>query len=349
MKQTPSIPITIRDVARLAGVSVATVSRVLNDSARVSPLTHENVMRAVNELGYRPNANAQALATQISDTIGVVVTDVSDPFFGALVKAVDLVAQHHNKYLLIGNSYHQEDKERNAIEVLLRQRCSALIVHSKALSDSELAGFLNATPGMVLINRIVPGFAHRCICLDNQSGAHMATRMLLQQGHERIGYLASSHAIEDNNQRQSGWQQALSQRGITPPESWAAVGTPDMQGGEAAMVELLGRNLQLTAVFSYNDSMAMGALTALKDNGITVPQMISVIGFDDIPIARYTDPQLTTVRYPIASMARLATEMALNGAANKLDTSATHCFMPTLVRRHSVSARQNVASIAIPQ
>lgn len=339
--------ITIRDVARIAGVSVATVSRVLNNSALVSAETRESVMRAVAQTGYRPNANAQALATQTSDTIGVVVMDVSDPFFGALVKAVDVVAQQHNKYVLIGNSYHQEEKERHAIEVLIRQRCNALIVHAKALSDQELGEFLDHIPGMVLINRIVPGYAHRCVGLDNISGAVMATRMLLNQGHQRIGYLASSHSIEDNDQRREGWLRALTEQGITPPESWIGMGSPDMQGGEAAMVELLGRNLQLSAVFSYNDSMAAGALTALKDNGIVVPHHVSVIGFDDIPMARYTDPQLTTVRYPVVSMARLATELALQGAAGTIDREATHCFMPTLVRRHSVAPRQIVGPITL--
>lgn len=337
--------ITIRDVARHAGVSVATVSRVLNNSALVSQDTRETVMKTVAQLGYRPNANAQALATQVSDTIGVVVMDVSDAFFGALVKAVDTVAQQHDKYVLIGNSYHEAEKERHAIEVLIRQRCNALIVHSKALSDEELAGFMEQVPGMVLINRLVPGYAHRCVCLDNVSGAVMATRMLLNNGHQRIGYLASSHHIEDNDLRREGWFRALEEQGITAPDSWVGTGSPDMQGGEAAMVELLGRNLQLTAVFAYNDSMAAGALTALKDNGIAVPQHLSLIGFDDIPIARYTDPQLTTVRYPVASMARLATELALLGAAGKLDLQASHCFMPTLVRRHSVAARQTVAPI----
>lgn len=339
--------ITIRDVARQAGVSVATVSRVLNNSALVSPDTREAVMKAVTLLGYRPNANAQALATQVSETIGVVVMDVSDAFFGALVKAVDMVAQQQ-KYVLIGNSYHEAEKERHAIEVLIRQRCNALIVHSKALSDSELGEFMDQIPGMVLINRLVPGYAHRCVCLDNISGAKMATRMLLNNGHQRIGYLASSHRIEDDDMRREGWSLALSEQGITPSESWIGVGTPDMQGGESAMVELLGRNLQLTAVFAYNDSMAAGALTALKDNGISIPLHLSIIGFDDIPIARYTDPQLTTVRYPIASMAKLATELALQGAAGTIDASATHCFMPTLVRRHSVAARQNAAAIANP-
>ncbi|POP47818.1 HTH-type transcriptional regulator GalS [Superficieibacter electus] len=337
--------ITIRDVARQAGVSVATVSRVLNNSTLVSPETRDAVMSAVSDLGYRPNANAQALATQASDTIGVVVMDVSDAFFGALVKAVDIVAQQNQKYLLIGNSYHEAEKERNAIEVLIRQRCSALIVHSKALSDSELSEFLQHIPGMVLINRIVPGFAHRCVCLDNISGAQMATKMLLNHGHRRIGYLGSSHSIEDDEMRKTGWLQALEEYDIVPPESWVGVGSPDLQGGEAAMVELLGRNSGLTAVFAYNDSMAAGALTALKDNGIAVPQHLSLIAFDDIPLARYTDPQLTTVRYPIASMAKLATELALLGAAGKLDRNATHCFMPTLVRRHSVAQRQTVGPI----
>ncbi|MGC6113191.1 HTH-type transcriptional regulator GalS [Klebsiella aerogenes] len=337
--------ITIRDVARQAGVSVATVSRVLNNSALVSPDTREAVMKAVAQLGYRPNANAQALATQVSDTIGVVVMDVSDAFFGALVKAVDTVAQRHQKYVLIGNSYHEAEKERNAIEVLIRQRCSALIVHSKALSDAELGDFMQHIPGMVLINRIVPGFAHRCVGLDNVSGALMATRMLLNNGHQRIGYLSSNHGIEDDELRREGWSKALQEQGIIAPDSWVGSGSPDMQGGEAAMVELLGRNLGLTAVFAYNDSMAAGALTTLKDNGIAVPQHLSLIGFDDIPISRYTDPQLTTVRYPIMSMAKLATELALQGAAGKLDSEASHCFMPTLVRRHSVTQKQSVGPI----
>lgn len=337
--------ITIRDVARQAGVSVATVSRVLNNSALVSPDTRDAVMKAVTQLGYRPNANAQALATQVSDTIGVVVMDVSDAFFGALVKAVDTVAQQHQKYVLIGNSYHEAEKERHAIEVLIRQRCSALIVHSKALSDDELSDFMQHIPGMVLINRIVPGFAHRCVGLDNVSGALMATRMLLNHGHQRIGYLSSNHGIEDDDMRREGWSKALQEQGIIAPDSWVGSGSPDMQGGEAAMVELLGRNLGLTAVFAYNDSMAAGALTTLKDNGIVVPQHLSLIGFDDIPISRYTDPQLTTVRYPVMSMAKLATELALLGAAGKLDRETTHCFMPTLVRRHSVAQRQTVGPI----
>lgn len=125
---------------------------------------------------------------------------------------MDLVAQQHQKYVLIGNSYHEAEKERHAIEVLIRQRCNALIVHSKALSDDELAQFMDNIPGMVLINRVVPGYAHRCVCLDNLSGARMATRMLLNNGHQRIGYLSSSHGIEDDAMRKAGWMSALKSR-----------------------------------------------------------------------------------------------------------------------------------------
>ncbi|NDL65817.1 HTH-type transcriptional regulator GalS [Acerihabitans arboris] len=338
--------ITIRDVARLAGVSVATVSRVLNDSAIASKEARDKVMKAVKELGYRPNANAQALATQISDTIGVVVMDVSDPFFGALVKAVDTVAQRHKKNVLINNSYHQADKERHAIEVLIRQRCSALVVHAKILSDEEMIPFMVREPGMVLINRILPGFEHRCVGLDNVSGALMATRTLLKQGHRQIGYIGSNHPIEDERQRRQGFMQAMAEEGIVPSQSWQAFSTPDLQGGEEAMVELLGRNQQLTAVFVYNDGMAVGALATLKENGIAVPTQFSVVGFDDIPISRYTSPNLTTIRYPIFAMAVAATELALLGTAGRIDEGQTHLFMPTLVRRHSVAPWKNVAAIA---
>ncbi len=169
---------------------------------------------------------------RVSDTIGVVVMDVSDPFFGALVKAVDTVAQRVQKHVLISNSWHQEEKERHAIEVLIRQRCNALVVHAKTLSDAELAGFMSQVPGMVVINRSIPGYEARCVSLDNVTGALMASRMLLQQGHSRIGYLCSSHPIEDVDQRREGWLQAMAEQGIRPQESWIASAEPHMQGAK---------------------------------------------------------------------------------------------------------------------
>ena len=200
---------TIKDVARLAGVSVATVSRVINNSPKASEASRLAVHSAMESLSYHPNANARALAQQTTETIGLVVGDVSDPFFGAMVKAVEQVAYHTGNFLLIGNGYHNEQKERQAIEQLIRHRCAALVVHAKMIPDADLASLMKQMPGMVLINRIVPGYAHRCVGLDNISGAMMATRMLISNGHQRIGYLASSHGIEDDMMRREGWQNAL--------------------------------------------------------------------------------------------------------------------------------------------
>lgn len=211
---------TIKDVARLAGVSVATVSRVINNSPKASEASRLAVHSAMESLSYHPNANARALAQQTTETIGLVVGDVSDPFFGAMVKAVEQVAYHTGNFLLIGNGYHNEQKERQAIEQLIRHRCAALVVHAKMIPDADLASLMKQMPGMVLINRILPGFENRCIALDDRYGAWLATRHLIQQGHTRIGYLCSNHSISDAEDRLQGYYDALAESGIPPMTGW---------------------------------------------------------------------------------------------------------------------------------
>ncbi|HDT6508999.1 TPA: HTH-type transcriptional regulator GalR [Klebsiella aerogenes] len=327
---------TIKDVARLAGVSVATVSRVINNSPKASEASRQSVTAAMETLNYHPNANARALAQQSTETIGLVVGDVSDPFFGAMVKAVEQVAYSTGNFLLIGNGYHNVQKERQAIEQLIRHRCAALVVHAKMIPDDELAGLMKQIPGMVLINRIVPGFEQRSVALDDRYGAWLATRHLIQQGHSRIGYICSNHAISDAEDRLQGYYDALKESGLAINDRLVTFAEPDESGGELAMTELLGRGRNFTAVACYNDSMAAGAMGVLNDNGIEVPQEISLIGFDDVLISRYVRPRLTTVRYPIVTMATQAAELALALAEQRPAPEITHLFSPTLVRRHSV-------------
>lgn len=329
---------TIKDVARLAGVSVATVSRVINDSPKASDASRQAVTEAMETLNYHPNANARALAQQNTETVGLVVSDVSDPFFGAMAKAVEQVAYNTNNFLLIGNGYHNELKERQAIEQLIRHRCAALVVHAKMIPDEELAPLMKQIPGMVLINRILPGFERRCVALDDRYGAWLATRHLIQQGHTRIGYLCSNHAISDAEDRLQGYYDALKEHGLPCNERLVSFGEPDESGGEQAMTELLGRGKQFTSVACYNDSMAAGAMGVLNDNGVDVPKEISLIGFDDVLVSRYVRPRLTTIRYPIVTMATQAAELALALADNRTPPEVTHLFSPTLVRRHSVGA-----------
>ncbi|MCJ8213365.1 HTH-type transcriptional regulator GalR [Aeromonas veronii] len=327
---------TIKDVALLSGVSVATVSRVINNSPKASQASRDAVFKAMHELNYHPNANARALAHQNNETLGLIVADVSDPFFGTMVKAVEQVAQATGNFLLIGNGYHDVAKEKHVIEQLIGHRCSGLVVHAKMLPDEELIQMMSYVPGMVLINRIVPGFESRCVALDDRYGSWLATRHLIQEGHKKIGFLCSNHLISDSQDRMQGYLDALQEHNIPVDERLISRGSPDELGGEAAMTELLSRGQQMTAVVCYNDSMAAGALSVLSDNGVEVPQELSLVGFDDVLISRYLRPRLTTVRYPIIAMATQAAELAIALAKGGPLPQTTHMFSPTLVRRHSV-------------
>lgn len=332
---------TIKDVAREAGVSVATVSRVINKSPKASENSIKSVTHAMKLLGYRPNANARALVSQSTNTVGVLVFDVSDPFFGTLVKAVDNVAREHGKHTLIGNGYHNAEDERQAIELLINNRCESLIIHSKALSDEELIGYANEVKGLVLINRQIPEIKERCIHLDNYKGTYLATEYLIRHGHSHIGCIASTHQIEDSDMRVEGYRAALKDHNINLSNSYIEYGEPNSDGGEYAMTNLLAKSLPITGVINYNDNMAAGALSVLDENGIQVPNQMSVIGFDDGLIARYVHPKLTTIRYPIQMMAEKATRLALLLAKGLPIENEPMMFSPTLVRRNSVEKGPN--------
>ncbi|MGL5947976.1 MAG: substrate-binding domain-containing protein [Aeromonas sp.] len=328
---------TIRDVAKLANVSVATVSRVLNHSPKASAASRAAVETAMQALGYTPNANARALANQCSGTLGVVVGDVADPFFGALVKGVGSVATEQGLHLLMGNGLHSEQAEREAIDLLISRQCEALVVHSKALSDAELIAYAARIPGLVLINRHIPTLATRCIALNNSQGTLLATRHLLAQGHRRIAYLGSNHAIEDAHSRLDGYQSALREAGIASDASLVEVAPPNEEGGEQATLNLLAKNLHPSAIVTYNDAMAAGAISVLADNGIRVPEEVSVIGFDDIIYARYLRPKLSTMRYPIELMAHQAARLALALSRRETSPPLPLAFTPILVSRQSVA------------
>ncbi|MGL6026364.1 MAG: substrate-binding domain-containing protein [Vibrio sp.] len=332
---------TIKDVAREAGVSVATVSRVMNNSSHASAATKSVVQQAMLKLGYRPNANARALVSQTTNTIGVLIGDVSDPFYGSMVKAIDSIAIQNGKHLLIGNGYHNADFEREVIELLINSRCESLVIHSKALSNQELIRFAEEKPTMVLINRYIPEIAERCIALDNFRGSYLATEHLIKMGHTQIGYVCSNHEIEDTEQRKNGYLSALQAYNIKVNPAYIEYGAPTELGGEEAMTHLLSKDLQLTAIATYNDYMAAGALSILDENGIQVPRDISLIGFDDGIIAKYLSPKLTTIRYPIQMMAEKAVHLAFLLATGQPITDPIRIFVPTMIRRASVIAHSS--------
>ncbi len=327
---------TIKDVAAAAGVSVATVSRVVNNGPKVSAKNRKLVKQVMLDLGYRPNANARALVTQTNRTLGLVFSELTDPFFATLAGGVEKIARSNNIQLLISNGLVSAETERRAIETLLEQRCESMVVHSKALSEQALIDYAEAVPGLVLINRYIPAIAHRCVWLDNQAGGDAAARYLLSMGHRNIACITSNYDIEDPRLRLNGIQQALQQQGLPLNEQAIASAEPNEIGGEQAAQNLLARGLNYTALIVYNDAMASGVISVLCDNGYRVPEDVSVVGFDDVLLSRYLRPKLTTMRYPIEMMAMEAAEMALK-LANQQPVAALHKYLPTLVKRDSVA------------
>jgi len=328
---------TIKDVAREAGVSTATVSRVINKSPKAGKTSIIAVQTAMKKLGYRPNINARALVSKSSNSIGILVSDIADPFFSAMIKAADQVAKENNKHLLIGNGYDNAETEREAIELLINNCREHLIVHSKALSAEELIAFASEVPGFVLINRFIPEIADRCIAFDNFKGAYIATEFLINNGHKHIAYINSNHKIDDASERKAGYLKALEDNNLSYPPDYIVEEESNDEGGKTGMIELLSKSIPITAVLTYNDFMAAGVLTALEENDIAVPEKISLVGFDNSLISRYVHPKLTTINYPIEIMARQATQLSFK-LTNKEENLATHnIFSPTLVKRLSVS------------
>ena len=280
----------------------------------------------------------RALSQQNANTIGIVVADLSDPFSGAMISTVEKVAAKNGHFLLIGNGYHNKKQEYNAITNLIEHRCSSLVVHAKMLEDDQLIKLMQQIPGMVLINRILEGFEKRCIALNSRYGSYLAVKHLIQHGHTNIGYLCSNHSISDSADRLQGYKDALIEHHIDINDNFIAFGSPNEEGGEQAMMSLLERNREITAIACYNDSMAAGAMSVLYDNDIKIPDDISIIGFDDLLIARYLHPKLTTIRYPLHTMAEQAAELALQLAKGEPPpANLINVFIPTLTKRYSVN------------
>ena len=328
---------TIKDIASAAGVSLATVSRVINNGPKVGDATRARVKTIMQEMGYRPNANARALVTKRSASLGVVIPELLEPFFAALGQGIETVTRQQKVQILLSAGSIEQETERRAIETLLEHRVEAIVVHSKALSDAELVDFACQIPGFVLINRYIPEIANRCVWLDNEAGGFIMAEHMFKQGHSKLAVVSSNYQITDPQMRIDGIRRAANAHGIDIPDSHIEFSTPDQEGGELAMQKLLSRDVEFTGILAYNDAMASGAMTMLQDNNIAVPQDVSVIGFDDVLLAKYCRPKLTTLHYPVEMMAGLATRLALDFAMGKSGKEETHKYTPTLITRQSVA------------
>lgn len=328
---------TIKDVARIAEVSLATVSRVVNNGPKVGPKTRARVLQVMADIGYTPNANARALVTKKNTTIGVVLPDLTEPFFASLAHGVEQVARENKMQLLLSTSLVDAESERQAINLLRERRCDVMVVQSKKLTDEELIQLSEQISGLVIINRYIDKIAHRCVWLDNIEGGRLAAQHLLALGHRNIACISSQVDIDDPRQRLQGFTQALATHSLAVADDLLVSTEPTLQGGEQAAQQLLSTNKNFSAVFVYNDAMAIGVISTLEDNGFRVPQDISVIGFDDVLLARYARPKLTTLKYPIEQMAQQAANLALDLRRDDSSDKRELTYVPTLVDRESTA------------
>lgn len=329
--------VTIKDVAKVAGVSTATVSRVVNGQGKVGEQCRKRVQKVIEQLGYRPNSSAQALVRRELKMVGVITPKLSMTFFGTLAAGAEEMARERGYNLIMCNSLYETQSELDAIDSLRRQGCQSIILHSEYSDDTQLVELAEEIPGLVIINRFIPQIAQRCVWFDNLSASQQATRYLVERGHTEIAVISSIYQNGDPADRVVGTRQALQQHGLELSSARVIESTANIEGGKEATEQLIASGQRFTAIVAYNDLMAIGAMQALHQHGIRVPEDVSVIGFDNLPIARACIPSLTTMNYPVEEMARYAVELSLILARKEHPhTKQTHLFISELIERETV-------------
>ena len=326
------------DVARLAGVSPSTVSRVLNGTARVDEATRQTVREAVETLGYRPNAMARSLAARSSSTVGLVVSRFGSPYYGRILDGAEWALAELGFIAVAESSRESAEGERAAWESLRDRQCDAVVIHSDHLSDAELSDRMARHPRAVVINRTVPSHEARCVRIDDRRAGALAARHLLEMGHRRIALVAGPSVYPTVRARSAGFAEALAAAGHPLDPALHLEGDFLAPSGHDAMRALL-EGPRPTAVFLQNDEMAAGALDACRGLDVAVPGDVSVVGFDDIALAEHLVPKLTTIAQPMmeigATAARLAHALARGRAAEEIDLPRVPDAQ--LMRRESVA------------
>lgn len=341
-------PATIRDVAERARVSVASVSRVLTGAGVVAEPTRLKVMEAVEALSYVPHSGARSLSTSRTDTVGVILPDLFGEFFSELIRGMDVAARAAGLHLIVSSS-HDDAIDAAAAIRSMRGRVDGLIVLSPHLDASNLAANLAGRLPVLLMNGGSNEAGRPSIVVDNRGGAQAAVEHLLSLGYRRIAHIGGPVGNLEARDRQAGYVEAMQVAGCEP---LIVPGDFNQASGHQAMRALLAEGVRPEAVFAGNDMMAVGALLAMQEAGVRVPEDVALVGFDDVPIAALVRPALTTMRIEIAETGRRAVErlVALIAAGSDSDPSTTDaCDIITprlVVRPSSVGATADFTNLA---
>ena len=299
---------SIKDIAKLARVSHPTVSRALQNSPLVNTKTAERIRKIARESGYRPSAVARGLVTRRTRTIGLVVTTVADPFTSEVVTGIEQTANDHGYCVFLADSNADPEREKKVVQSFAEQRVDGIIVTSSRVGALHLPLLAEMMVPIVLVNDQHPGSVAHSVLICNEDGTRMLTEHLLGLGHRRIAYIGDQFGYQSDTERMAGYRAALAAAGIQATKELIVHGDGKPEAALCAMNSLLDLPEPPTAVCCYNDMSALGAMRAIRVRGLRIPEDISIAGFDDLFLASYTEPPLTTIRQPMRRMGQLAME-----------------------------------------
>lgn len=327
---------TIKDVAKLAGVSVSTVSYSLNGNSKVSVDTRRRVLEAAERLRYHKNGMASDLKSSRTDTIALIIDDLAGPFFSEFIRGVQATT-YANGYSLIACS-SVGGRDSTGVKFIREKRADGVIVFAHNIDSSVVFDSARTGFPVVLVDRDVTTDDIISVSVDNFQGGCLATEHLIKNGHRDIAYISGATGSYDNDQRFQGYQVTLQKYGLKPHSSATISGSFTKEGGYMATKMLIAQGGLPTAAFFANDEMAIGGINAFIEEGIRIPEQVSIIGYDDITLAEYTNPRLTTIRQPKYEMGSLAAHLLLRVFAGE-EVKRHYKLSAELIMRESCATR----------
>lgn len=328
---------SLRDVARRCRVSTATVSRVINHPDRVSEATRARVEEAIRELGYQPSRVARRLRVErgTSRLIGVLLSDIQNPFFAELARGVEDVAHEHGYAVLLGNSDEDEEKARRYVAVMRAELVDGFILPPTSDRDPAAVELVRSGVPLVCVDRRLGRELVDSVRIDDVRGAFEATAHLIRLGHRRIAFIEGRPRISTSRDRLEGYRQALAEHGIEPIPELIRQGDSRQASGRRLAAELLELPDRPTALLVGNNLMTLGALEAIHERGLSIPEDVAIVGYDDTPWSLALSPPLTAVRQPGYEVGRFAAELLLQRLADPTRSTTTVLLQPELIVRGS--------------
>lgn len=332
--------VKIKDVAREANVSVATVSRVLNNVPLVNEETKKRVQEAIKKTGYKPNAIARSLKMQKTNTFGIMIPDITGPYYTEIVRGVEDICNMYDYHIILCNTDSNAKKEETYLDVLIEKQCDGIVYIGKGISNELKNKMIKSKVSLVIGAIHDHEYAIPSVTIDNEKAAYDITKFLIDKGHRQIGIFSDNdHNALVAREREEGFKKALREEGLDLPREWEKMGDTNILGGYKMMEELLKEEKRPTAIVTINDEIALGAMRKAGEEGINIPKDMSICGFNNYNISKWVRPSITTVAQPMYDIGAICARMLIK-MINKEKLVSKH-----IVVDHEIIERETTSSI----